>query len=159
MEQWKVITGFTIYEVSTEGNVRNRNTGKLLVPREDKHGYFKVNLYKNGKQKTRFIHRLVAIAFIPNPHNLPTVNHKNENKHNNHVDNLEWMTQGNNLRHGTRTERATEKIKKRVRCIELDKIFDSITQAEQETGCHNANIVKCCKGKLKSCGGYHWEYV
>lgn len=156
MEQWKQIVVDDVtydYEVSSYGNVRNVETGRILKQCDNK-GYLRVGLCKNKKQKTFSVHRLVAIMFIPNPNNLPQVNHKDENKHNNHVDNLEWMTQENNLKYGTRTERTRKKVK----CIETGQIFDSVRKAcewAEITG----GIVECCKGKGKTAGGYHWEYV
>ena len=158
MEQWKTITGYDNYEVSTEGNVRNVKTGRIIT-QHDNGGYLKVNLHKNGKRKVFYIHRLVAIAFIPNPQNKPTVNHIDENKHNNRVDNLEWATYGEQQRHGTRNERDKQAKSKKVRCIETGQTYDSMTQASEETGLDKASICKVCKGKGKTCGGLHWEYV
>lgn len=98
------ISGYEgLYEVDTNGNVysiitTNSRRKRILKP-ENKNGYLSVNLYKNGKQKHYYIHRLVAEAFIPNPHNLKYVNHIDCNKHNNAVSNLEWCTQSENVAH------------------------------------------------------------
>lgn len=90
---FKTIEEFPKYEISTEGEVRNAATGYILKPRLDKDGYLRISLKdENGKLKTRFIHRLVAITFIPNPLNKPQVNHKDFNRQNPSVDNLEWTT-------------------------------------------------------------------
>ena len=167
MEQWKTINGYENYEVSTAGNVRNKRTGRILKPAKNR-GYLQVGLYnENGKHKTFYIHRLVAIAFIPNPDNLPEVNHINENKEDNSVDNLEWISHKNNMSHGTRGERQGKAFKKtlkekkinykKVYCVELDQEFDSITEAQEATGAWNIN--RCCQGKQETAGGYHWKYV
>lgn len=165
MEEWKTIEGYENYEVSTAGQVRNKKTGKILKQWKNNRGYLKVNLCKNGKQKCFSVHRLVAIHFITNPHNLPEVNHINENKEDNSVDNLEWCTRQYNVNYGTGKERAGKTMKnkkihcKKVYCVELDQTFDSIGEAERKTGIRQQNIGACCSGKLKTAGKYHWKYV
>ena len=104
MEKFKKIHGFKYYYVSSLGNVKTvnwRNTGKAatLKPAKDKKGYLRVSLIKDGKLITCKVHRLVAKAFIPNPKNKPQVNHKDCNKENNCVDNLEWVTPFENVHH------------------------------------------------------------
>lgn len=100
MEQWKQIDGHERYFVSSHGRIKNSD-GKVLVGfLKTRKGYYKAQLWKGNKRiKTPFVHRLVAIAFIPNPDNLPQVNHKDTNKLNNHVDNLEWCTNQHNADH------------------------------------------------------------
>lgn len=121
-EIWKDIPGYEgKYEVSNLGNVRSLNynhTGeiKLLKQGTNKKGYKLVNLCKNGKQKCYLIHRLVAMTFIPNPNNLPIINHKDENKVNNNVNNLEWCTYEYNNNYGTRNERTSESHKGKKGC-------------------------------------------
>lgn len=122
-EIWKDIPGYEgKYEVSNLGNVRSLNynhTGeiKLLKQGTNKKGYKLVNLCKNGKQKCYLIHRLVAMTFIPNPNNLPIINHKDENKVNNNVKNLEWCTIAYNNNYGTRNERTSESHKGKKRML------------------------------------------
>ena len=162
MEQWKrvVIDGIEWdYEVSRDGAVRNIKTGHLMSQRKTKVGYLQVNLSKDGKSKFPYVQRLVATAFIPNPENKPTVNHINEDKTDNRVENLEWATHKEQSRHGTLQERKAKKQYKKVKCVETGKIYESITQASVETGIANGDIVKACQGKLKTAGGFHWEYV
>lgn len=124
-EIWKEITGYEgLYQVSNLGNVRrikhietNRNgvqriLGDKNIARSiDEKGYFLVSLSKDGKQKTRRIHRLVAEMFIPNPNNYPQVNHKDEDKRNNKVDNLEWCTNKYNSNYGNRCQNISKTIR------------------------------------------------
>ena len=113
IEEWRPIEGYEgLYEVSNTGRVRSvdrfyyrLHKGKVLSPTKDRYGYLTVTLNCNGKSKTIKIHRLVAQAFLPNPDNLPQVNHKDEDKTNNNVDNLEWCTAKYNVNFGTRQER------------------------------------------------------
>ena len=115
-EIWRSVIGYEgLYEVSNTGLIRsldrfvgnrNRIKGKILSINIKKNGYCSVALFKYGKMKRYLVHRLVAQAFLPNPDNLPMVNHKNEDKSDNRVDNLEWCTAKYNLNYGTRTQRS-----------------------------------------------------
>ena len=106
MEEWRPIVGFEgLYEVSNTGQVRNSVKGKLLSPGFDHNGYLKCVLSKKGKTKTIYIHRLVAQAFIPNPMCLKQVNHKDEDKSNNNVENLEWCDAKYNVNYGSAQEK------------------------------------------------------
>lgn len=131
-EQWKPITGYEgLYEVSNLGNVRsldrrtrakNNSTmlrkGCILIPfYEEKKGYYQVTLNKDGKKKHHRVHRLVASAFLENPFNYTDVNHKDENKTNNHVDNLEWCTRKYNNNYGTKPERIRQTMINRYKKI------------------------------------------
>lgn len=151
MEQWKAVEGYEgFYEVSTkDGKVRNVKTGRILKQYDNGSGYFLVGLYQNGKKKDISVHRLVATAFIPNPDNLPEVDHINRNRHDNSVENLRWVDRQTNV---DNTDCA-----KRVYCVELDRIFDSITQAEVEIGCKH--IGEVCNGARQTAGGFHWYFV
>ena len=107
MEEWKNVIGYEgLYEVSNKGNVRNVRRNKLLRLPKNYYGYIQVCLYKNGISTGFLVHRLVAQAFIHNPDNLPQVNHKDEDKTNNNVDNLEWCDQAYNNLYGTRLEKS-----------------------------------------------------
>lgn len=115
-EIWKDISGYEgLYQVSNLGNIKSFNYGghgKIkLLKLENFKGYKRVVLSKNGKTKRYFVHRLVAMTFIPNPDDLPIVNHKDENKTNNNVNNLEWCTHEYNVNYGTRNERTSESHK------------------------------------------------
>lgn len=150
-EIWKDCKGYEgLYQVSNLGRVWNVKLQRYLKGSYDKDGYIRVHLTaKNGKTKSEKIHRLVALAFLDNPNNYPVVNHKDENKQNNRVENLEWCsTKYNNI----------YSKGKAVLCVELNKIFDCSQSAGKELGIDASDIRKCCKGQRLTCGGYHWEY-
>lgn len=111
MEQWKIIEDYPNYEVSNIGRVRNKTTKYVLKPQQFiGKKYYYVPLWKDGAEKKKRIHRLVAEAFIPNPQNLPEVNHKDEDPSNNSVDNLEWCSRAYNANYGTRNKRTSDKM-------------------------------------------------
>ena len=99
-EKWKKINGYKNYEVSSKGNIRNIHTKKYKAVRKTKTGYLITDLKENGTKQTKYIHRLVAEAFVANLNNYPCVNHKDENKDNNCVENLEWCTVAYNNNYG-----------------------------------------------------------
>lgn len=158
------------YEVSNYGRVRSLNYGKERVLQQCKNscGYLMVPLCKDGKQKLCTVHRLVAEAFIPNPYNLPQVNHINEDKQSNIVTNLEWCNAAYNTNYGTRTERSTKANRnhpaksKPVYQYTKDgsfiRSYPSTKEIERQTGIHNGSISHCCLGKRKSAGGYVWSF-
>lgn len=162
METWIKVKGFERYEVCDKGCVRNAKTGDILKPTLNTWGYPSVTLCSSGKRKNIAVHRLVAEAFIPNPYNLPEVNHLDENKTNNSVSNLEWTTKKANMNYGTRTQRANEKKFKSVVQYTLTgkvvKVWDSIKDAEQ-SGFHHSAISACCHGRRKQHGGFAWGYA
>ena len=169
-EKWKDIKGFEgHYQVSDKGRVKSVKFGKerILSIRRSKFGYLLVNLWKNHKMKTFKIHRLVAQAFLPNQNNLPQVNHKDEDKTNNYVENLEWCTVKYNNIFGTRLKRVSVKAtngkcSKKVLQYTLDgkfvKEWKSTHDVERNLGYAQTNISSCCLGKYKSAYGYVWKY-
>ena len=164
VEQWKWVKDYeNRYKVSNKGQVKSfvvdKTDGRLLKPADNGWGYRVVALRKDGKTTTLKVHRLVALAFIPNPENKPQVNHIDEDKTNNNVSNLEWATAAENNSHGTRTERASEKTSKPVRNVTTGVIYESQAVAAKELGLSQGNISSCCTGKLKTTGGFQWEYV
>lgn len=144
-----------LYAVTSCGKVWSYKRQKFIATRFDKDGYIRVNLSKNGKICTRFVHQLVAQAYIPNPENKATVNHKDEVKTHNWVGNLEWMTQRENVNYGSRNA----KTWKPVYCVELRTEFESQTAASLATGIAKSGISAACRGCIKTAGGYHWEFV
>lgn len=154
-EEWKKIDGFD-YEISNFGNLRRLNSNKLRKLQIDKDGYNTVTIWKDGKSHFKRINRLVAEAFIPNPFNLPVVNHKDENKMNNFVENLEWCTVGYNN---------TYSKSRQIVQLDLDgnliNEYNSIKEAEIETGFASSHIQDCCdvtKTHCKTYKGFQWMY-
>ena len=156
-----------LYQVSNMGRVRSvekydrlgrKYNEKIKKLRKEKSGYIRVQLTKNGENKFFAVHRLVAYMFIQNddPINKTEVNHISEDKLNCKAENLEWVTPKQNANHGTRNKRAGEKHRRQVICIETGELFESIIDAERKT--NSQHIGNCCKGKIKTSGGYHWMY-
>lgn len=163
IEAWKDIEGYEgHYEVSTFGRVRNKRTGRVLKEGTYYNGYSKITLSKNSVTKTYLVHRLIAQAFIPNPENKPQVNHKDENKTNNHADNLEWMTAEENVNYGTRNDRVAKAKGKPVSQWTLDgkfvACFPSAAYAEQYCGIGKNEVARVANGKRKTAHGYIWRY-
>ena len=181
MEEWRDVVGYEgLYEISNFGRVKSlnyRKTGEegLLSPQPTSRDYLQVGLSKNGKRKIYSIHRLVAIAFIPNPNDYPEVNHKDEDKSNNCVDNLEWCTSKYNANYGTRSKRQSENHADfsgdkhpratKIKCVTTGEVFTTIKEASEKYNISNRNICSCCRGKLKSAGKHPvtgeklvWEY-
>lgn len=155
MEVWKKIEGFSGYYISNIGRVRSIKRGKekILKAKINKYGYYEVALQTDDyKQKMKRVHRLVAEAFIPNPSNLSEVNHKDENKLNNNVDNLEWLSHGDNSRYS-----------KSMRVAQVDgeriiKVYDSITKASIETGRSISYIRNVCYNLINP-SGISWRFI
>ena len=152
----KDIAGYEgLYAVMSCGKVYSYINEKFLKPYTDNDGYLRVNLYKDGKIKQYLIHRLVADAYIPNPENLPQINHKDENKANNCLQNLEWCDAKYNTNYGTRNE----KIRKPILQFTLDGEFVREWSSATDVGKKvNDGICKCLKGKNKTAYGYIWKY-
>ena len=126
---------------------------------------YKVVYFKKGNTKTsKQVHRLVAQAFIPNPENKPQVNHIDGNKHNNNVDNLEWVTVSENAIHALNTGLRSRIMKTNKKVIQYDldmnyiNEYVSLCEAERKTNVSRPNITRCCEGIYKQSGGYVWRY-
>lgn len=159
------------YSIDHTGSVLGRR-GKILKLAKRKGKYIQVNCFNNRLQKTYLVHRLVASKFIPNPDNLPEVNHKDGDKWNNHKDNLEWSTRENNIKHGFDTGLITPPWKgkggkghprsKRVLQCNMSgltiKEFGSSGEASRVTNINKSHIQDVCRGRGVSAGGYKWRY-
>ena len=157
-EVWKTIPGYSKYEASTLGRIRNKKSGRPCKQHLKNSGYLNVKIYDdNGNNKNVWVHRAIATTFIPNPDNLPQVSHLDEGKTNNQVDNLKWSTIKDNCNMPLRGERITKSLGYPIRCIETNTVYDSLQQAQTITGIHN--ICRVIHGKRKTAGGYHWEYI
>ena len=173
MEEWRDIKGFEgLYQVSNLGRVKKlnyrgkENREKILKGVPDKDGYLRIHLHKYNKSKTKRIHRLVAECFIENPNNYPMINHIDENKQNNNVENLEWCTTKYNNTYGMRIEKAAISKSKKVICITTGEKFDSIKEAARKYKISNGRISANCKNKSKSAGRHPitreklvWKYL
>lgn len=188
-EIWKPIIGYEgIYECSNMGEIKSlnynhANKAALLILTTNNNGYKKVTLVKNGKKKDFSVHRLIAQAFIPNPNNLPQVNHKDENKQNNMIwvnedgsidynkSNLEWCDAIYNNNYGSRKERIkpwlgmsggkhpkSRRIEQYTKEEEYIRAWDSISDIERELGFNGAHICSCANKKRKSANGFIWKY-
>lgn len=177
-----IINGFPNYIITDDGRVFSLNylgisgNKKELSLRHRNDGYINVCLSKNNKKYMRFIHRLVAEAFIPNPYNFPQVNHKDGDKSNNNISNLEWCTQSDNIKHsyssGIRIDNkehlnkicklAIDKMSIGVCKIDnngnIIETYKSATEASKITGCCRSKITACCKGQRNMTGGWRWKY-
>lgn len=170
MEIWKDIKGYEgIYQVSNKGRVKTM--ARYINSKSNSKSFRKEKILKPinvlGYQKVclinkfKFIHRLVAETFIPNPQNLPCVNHKDENKTNNSVENLEWCTHAYNNSYGTRLERVHSKERKKVfqytLCNELIKEWSSTMECGRN-GFNQGHVAECCRGERKHHKGYIWSF-
>lgn len=160
-EIWRDIKGYEgIYQVSNFGNVKRlvgfgcRNERIRKTFKKKKYPYLRVNLCKNNIHQIFSIHRLVAEAFIPNPNNLPEVNHKDENVQNNRVDNLEWCNHLYNCEYSF-----AKPVNQYTLSGDFVREWDSATTIQKELNIFGSSVNSCCRGKLKSAGGFKWYYV
>ena len=189
MEIWKPVKGYEgLYEVSSEGNVRSLDhvstftkdgkqgtalrKGRLLKPVKRQHGYLGVMLYGKGGHKTRgfktfAVHRLVAEAFIPNPNDLPEVNHIDEDKTNNRVENLAWISHIDNTNFGTTQRRRSEKIRNNKKSRPVSQFakdgkcvctYPSLGEVKRQTGYSGGNVWRALQ-KGTHAYGFIWRYA
>lgn len=157
IEEWRDVKGFEgLYQVNNYGQVKSLRKDALLKPAKSKYGYMLCVLCKNGVMHDRRVHRLVAEAFLENPRSLPQVNHKDGNKSNNNVENLEWCTCSENSRHAV--ENGLFSTNKRVRVVETGKVYESIGSCARDISGNGQNISHCLHGERKTHKGYHFEW-
>lgn len=173
------ITDYPMYEVNEDGTVFSKFSNKVLKTNVSGSGYHTVELFNNEGSKRFLVHRLVAMAFLPNPDLLPQVNHKDEDKSNNDVKNLEWCTAEYNMHYGVMgkirhtlidyskpsyKENAIKNGKKASKAVKqflngrLVAEYESGKEASRETGVNHSHILETCRGKRKSAGGFTWQY-
>lgn len=182
VEEWRDIEGFEgIYQVSSFGRVRGLDRyvrqknkygsmmdvfirGVIIKPFNVNSGYSYVFLKRRKEHLSFGIHRLVAKAFIPNPNGLRYVNHKDENKKNNHVDNLEWCTCQYNNTYGSVKERQVANLPTKKAVIqmaisgEVIAEYPTIKAAARAVGASSICISRCCRGKIQTSQGFRWAY-
>jgi hypothetical protein len=164
MVRWKD----TEYFITEDGKVWSEKSQRFLKPQKHKRGYLAVTLRYDGHSHVELIHRMVAKTFVPNPNNLPMVNHKDGNKHNPKASNLEWVTPSENVRHAiengllrvTPSYGSANGNAKKVEAYTDNEslVFDTVTEASKALGINRSAISRCLIGKSKSSGGYKWRY-
>lgn len=162
-----MIKGFPNYSIDENGNVYSHFHNRYLHQHINKQGYACVPLSRDKKTKLCYVHRLVAEAFLPNPHNFPQVNHKDLVKSNNKVSNLEWCTQKYNSSYGSELsplasmKRAREKAVVQIKNGIVIQSYVSASEAGRKTGIWPGNITGCCRHRkyFRSAGGFQWEYA
>lgn len=176
IEEWKYIEGYeNLYLISNKGTIKKCETfikkinGKIVIIKEKilkpsitRKGYQVVGLSKEKNSRTFLVHRLVAKMFLPNPNNLPQINHKNEVKTDNRIENLEWCDASYNNNYGKHNERSATSRSKPV--FSVDKItneiirYKSLRDAERKSGIDHSIIRRCCNGLMKCSNGKFWYY-
>ena len=161
MEKYIIINEFDNYGISNLGNIKNIKNGNLLTPYLNKNGYLTYTFCQNGIKKTFRIHRLVALHFIPNPNNLPYVNHIDGDKTNNRVENLEWCTAKENDNHARETDLKNQEKPVIAENIETKETmtFKSVTEAGAILGINKGTISKVLNGKRNQTHGYKFYFI
>jgi len=175
--EWRPVRDYPDYDVSDSGLIYSHKTHKILKQSTNHNGYKSIELFNKDGSKRLLVHRLVAIAFIPNEDELPQVNHINEIRSDNRVENLEWVTAKQNIHHGScmarrraHTDYSTEKRKeiarrvnrrswKKTKNLTTGEVFKNAMAASKHYGITHSNICECCNGKRASAGGYRWAFV
>jgi len=183
MEIYKYITGYEgLYKITSKGNVITLGNGKStnknncivksLKLKRTTNGYLSVKLFKDGIAKHHLVHRLVAKEFLINKDDKPQVNHIDGNKHNNEIQNLEWVTSSENLKHafkiglakskkGAEHKQSIKVVQMNKETLEVVKVWDSIKEIKRIKGYNTVGIIGCCKNRQKynTAYGYKWKYL
>lgn len=150
------------YVISENGQVWNKKTGAAMHGSVNSHGYMVLSLTKNGKKKDRKLHRLLATTFIPNPNGYECVNHKDGNKLNNKLDNLEWCTKGYNNRHAREEldiDFTAKPVCQKTLGGSVVAVWANQSVAAKSIGITPVCIARCCEGLTETAGGYRWEHA
>lgn len=148
-----------LYAITEDGKVWSYRSKKYLTPKITKDGYLQVKLCIKGEQKYKYIHRLVAEAYLENPDNLPEINHKDENQQNNTLTNIEWCDRTYNNNYGSHNKNVSNSMSKAVKCVETGIIYKNGVEAGKAHGLSPMQIYDVLRGKCKTAGKYHWERV
>lgn len=158
----KKISNFTKYLISKEGQVYSTKTNKIKIAEINQNGYCRIELSNESGKKKFYAHRLVAEAYIPNPNNYNQVNHKDLNKHNNNVDNLEWCSEAMNMQHNADNKPENSRKVLQFDLVDENKLigtYNSVKEASEKTNTNKTSIIHCCSGKYKKAGEYIWKYA
>jgi len=176
-EIWENVVGYDgLFKVSSLGNIvklKDNNIDYYITKRISKHGYCIATFNFNNKTKQVLVHRIIAIAFVPNPENKPEVNHKNSIRDDNRIENLEWVTHKENCIHSYKyglrrpemkginkyNEKKKIKVASRDKLMNIIKTYSSINEASKHTGISNSNISRCLKDDRFTSKNMHWTYL
>lgn len=160
MEEWKDVLGYEgVYAVNRKGVIKRVDKNKIVTQYLHYKGYLQVDLHKDNKRIHKYVHRIVAEAFIENPNNYTQINHIDENKTNNNVENLEWCTPKYNMNYGTRIKRQVKSARKiPVMCVETGKKYEALSYTKKD-GFHYGHVKECCLDENKTHKGYHWRFL
>lgn len=159
LEEWKEIDNFDGYYISNKGRVYSDKRNIFIKLKVDKNGYKQVKLSNKGKKYYFQVHRLVAKAFIPNPENKPQVNHIDEDKSNNMVSNLEWVTAKENCNHGSRNIKVSANKRIRIRCIENNTVYNSMSECCKSLNLNISCLSSVLNGKSEHTKGFTFERI
>lgn len=163
MTEWFDIPGYEgLYQIRADGTVRNAKTNNYLSGNVNSHGYMVMSLTRDGKKKDCKLHRLLALTFLPNPNNFGCINHKDGDKLNNSLGNLEWCTKGYNNRHAREVlgvEMTAKPVCQSTLSGDFVALWVNISAAAKSVGVTSPCITDCCEGRAETAGGFVWNYA
>lgn len=163
MKEWFDIPGYEgLYQIRRDGTVRNAKSLKVLTGNVNSHGYIVMSLSRGGKKKDCKLHRLLALTFMPNTSDFDCINHKDENKLNNSLENLEWCTKGQNNRHAREilgVDMTAKPVCQSTMAGDFVALWANITVAAKNVGITGPCITSCCEGRSETAGGFVWNYA